>query len=163
MRHLTTYIWGLLLLATSCGQVDNQTTNKRQIDTSNLQTIAPSIAGHSVQLPDSIAKKVDLANPYAYLDSEPCKKASDSARTEAKKGNYFYTRMGTYYWTDFEKFYCNYVKKVYGVTMRASCTGFSNSTDDCFYLTANTLVEDKFGKDFIEQTSADAQRLFKNK
>lgn len=54
MQHWTAYIPGLLFLATSCGHLDNKTTNTPNTDTSITQTISPSA--------DSLQSSILLTN-----------------------------------------------------------------------------------------------------
>ena len=125
-----------------------------------LLLFTQSATGQTTFTKDTVSKKIsDLSSHLDSVLHDPCIIASDSAKTQAQKGNYSYTREGLIRSSDFETFYSNYVKNKYGLTLLASCV--SPPDNWCFAWTANRLAEDKFGKDFLIKMSMEAELLYK--
>ena len=90
-----------------------------------------------------------------------CDSLTKNAEKDYQNGIREYTIMGTVYLTEFEKYYSDFMKEKYNITIKANCVPDFPKT--CYEESLNYEIEEEYGKDFIKLTREKAEIEFNKK
>ena len=90
-----------------------------------------------------------------------CDSLTKKAEKDYGSGIREYTIMGTVYLTEFEKYYSDFMKEKYNITMKVNCV--PNFPETCYKETLNYKIEEEYGEDFIKLTREKAVIEFNKK